>query len=268
MLVSLGMAGVVWGAGMLTGIVQSGIWLPVAGFLAIWPFAALLVKIEKEHETERKQKASANAADRQVFRQRVEGFCQRFRMVHGDEMGTLFREWKNDLPDHTNVLRAELIERGYDDVPSRCEGTWESFGEWYSYLQGLREKLQADGIGLRPKAKVPTTTGIPVAPPVAPATGGIDGWSQPDITWEEVRRLIETIDIILYNINEKQMPYVALQYLQAKLADKDIYFQIPSKTTVVNLAQFYDSLQLVRAFLEDRDLRNIKKVVENETPRQ
>ncbi len=64
------------------------------------------------------------------------------------------------------------------------------------------------------------------------------------------------------------MPYVALQYLQAKLADKDIYFQIPSKTTVVNLAQFYDSLQLVRAFLEDRDLRNIKKVVENETPRQ
>ena len=64
------------------------------------------------------------------------------------------------------------------------------------------------------------------------------------------------------------MPYVALQYLQAKLADKDIYFQIPSKTTVVNLAQFYDSLQLLRAFLEDRDLRNIKKVVENETPRQ
>ena len=151
-LLSLGGVAIVWSGAMLTALVESGIWLPVAGFFTIWPFGKLLMMRAEKKEIGRKRKAASEAADRAEFRKKVEVLCDKFRMIHDDGIngrGVLFRELKNPLSDHTNVFRVELIERGYDYVPGRCQETWDSFEEWYPYLQGLREKLHAEEIRTR-----------------------------------------------------------------------------------------------------------------------
>ena len=85
------------------------------------------------------------------------------------------------------------------------------------------------------------------------------------LSWDEVGSLMDTIDGILQGINDRQVPRVGLRYLQGKLANHGVNFDIPDDSTILNITSFYDDIRLMRWHLEDRDLKNVKKVVEGMT---